>query len=415
MKLTKEEKSWVLYDVANSAFILIITATLPIYFRSMASSAGVADNVITALWGYATSISLLFLALLAPVLGAIADYKGYKKKLFFGFLLLAILSALTFTLVNQWQAFLFLFVLSRIGYSACNIFYDGMLVDVTTNERMDHVSTYGYAFGYIGSTIPFIVGVIIIFFGDKVGLTTQVATQISFAITILWWAVLTLPLLKNVKQTHYLEPTQNVVKTSFKRVGLTMKDIYKDKKLFFFIIAYFFYIDGVYTIISMATTYGGEVGIGDEMMLLALLVTQFVAFPFAILSVKLAKKFGTLNIIKICVAIYVFIAIFGFFLEHAWQFWFLAILIGTAQGGVQSLSRSYFGQLVPKERANEYFGFFDIFGKFADFMGPLIIATSTLMFNESRYGVLALVVLFVIGLYLLGKVQKIEDTEEVVS
>ncbi len=414
MKLTKEEKSWILYDVANSAFILIITATLPIYFRSLASGAGVADNVITAWWGYATSISLFLLALASPVLGAIADYKGYKKKLFLGFLGLAILAALSFTIVNTWQAFLFLYVLSRIGYSACNIFYDGMLVDVTTDDRMDMVSSYGYAYGYIGSTIPFIVGVIIIFFGDKVGLSTQHATQLSFFITILWWAVLSIPLLKNVKQVYYLEHTPHVVQTSFKRVGITMKDIYKDKKLFFFILAYFFYIDGVYTIISMATVYGGEVGIGDEMMLLALLVTQFVAFPFAIWSAKAAKRFGILNIIKLCVLVYVFIAIFGFFLEHTWQFWFLAIVIGMAQGGVQSLSRSYFGQMIPKEKANEYFGFFDIFGKFADFMGPTIIATSTLIFNESRYGVLALVVLFIIGLYLLGKVQNIENEEQLI-
>ncbi len=411
MKLTKEEKSWILYDVANSAFILIITATLPIYFRSMASSAGVVDNVITAWWGYATSISLILLAFLAPVLGAIADYKGYKKKLFLGFLTLALLAAISFTIVDTWQAFLFLYVLSRIGYSACNIFYDGMLIDVTTNERMDHVSSYGYAFGYIGSTIPFIIGVALIFFGDKIGLSTLFATQLSFIITIAWWAILSIPLLKNVKQVHYLEHTNNVVRTSFKRVGQTMKDIRKDKKLFFFILAYFFYIDGVYTIISMATVYGGEVGIGAEMMLLALLVTQFVAFPFAILSVKASKKWGILNVIKLCVLVYVFIAIFGFFLAHAWQFWTLAIVIGMAQGGVQSLSRSYFGQLIPKEKGNEYFGFFDIFGKFADFMGPMIIATSTLIFKESRYGVLMLVLLFIVGLSLLGRVQKIENLE----
>ena len=413
MKLTKEEKSWILYDVANSAFILIITATLPIYFRSMASGAGVADNVITAWWGYATSISLFLLALIAPVLGAIADYKGYKKKLFLGFLVLAILAALSFTIADTWQAFLFLFVISRIGYSACNIFYDGMLIDVTSNERMNHVSSYGYAFGYIGSTIPFIMGVLVIFFGENIGLGIQHATQLSFFITIVWWVIFTIPLIKNVKQVHYLEPTQKVVRTSFKRVGQTMKDIHKDKKLFYFIIGYFFYIDGVYTIISMATVYGGEVGIGSEMMLLALLVTQFVAFPFAIMSSHAAKRFGILNIIKVCVGMYVFIAIFGFFLEHAWQFWFLAILIGMAQGGVQALSRSYFGQLIPKEKGNEYFGFFDIFGKFADFLGPTIIATSTLIFNESRYGVLMLVVLFIVGLHFIGKVQKIEATEQI--
>ena len=411
MKLTKQERSWILYDVANSAFILIITATLPIYFRSIASAAGVEGHIITAWWGSATSISLFLLALVAPVLGAIGDYKGYKKKMFFGFLMMAILSALSFTIAQDWQAFLFLYILARIGYSACNIFYDGMLVDITTDERMDAVSSYGYAFGYIGSVIPFITGLVIIFMSDNLGLTTQVATQISFGITILWWFILSIPLLKNVKQIHYLEHTPRIVNTSFKRVFNTLKDIRKNPKLKFFILAYFFYIDGVYTIISMATSFGGEVGIDDTAMLLALLLTQFVAFPFAIFSISLAKKYGSLNIIKLGICIYMFVAIFGFFLAYEWQFWMLAIIIGMAQGGIQSLSRSYYGQLIPKEKANEYFGFFDIFGKFADFMGPLIITISSLVFKESRYGILFLIVLFIIGFRLLSEVQKIEKAQ----
>lgn len=406
MKLTKEEKSWILYDVANSAFILIITATLPIYFRSLAEGAGVSPNIVTAWWGSATSISLFLLALASPFLGAIADYKGYKKKLFFYFLMLGILASFSFILVSQWQAFLLLYIVARIGYSATNVFYDGMLVDVTSDERMDTVSSYGYAFGYIGSTIPFIVGLVLIFFNESLGLSVQHATQLSFAIIIAWWFLLSLPLLRNVKQVHYLEHQPQILKTSVKRVIQTFKDIRKNPKVKYFILAYFFYIDGVYTIISMATSFGGEVGIDDTAMLLALLLTQFVAFPFAILSAKMAKKYGSLNIIKICILVYGFVAIFGFFLAYEWQFWMLAIIIGMAQGGVQSLSRSYFGQMIPKEKANEYFGFFDIFGKFADFMGPLLITFSSLAFGHSKYGILFLIVLFAIGFYFLSKIDE---------
>lgn len=407
MKFTKQERSWMLYDVANSAFILIITATVPIFFRSIATSAGVEATTISSLWGLATSVSLFLLAILSPVLGAIADYKGYKKRLFTIFLIIALLGGISFSITTQWQAFLFAYVISRVGYSACNVFYDGMLVDVTENDRMDRVSSYGYAYGYIGSTIPFIIGLVFVLFYENFGIGIVLATQISFIITMVWWLVLSIPLLKNVKQNHYLPHQPKVVRTSFKRVFATMKSMRKQPKLFFFILAYFFYIDGVYTIISMATVFGGEVGINDQSMLLALLLTQFIAFPFAILASYLASKMSVLKLLKIYIIIYSGVALFGFFLTHEWQFWVLAIVIGTVQGGVQSLSRSYFGQLVPKENANEYFGFFDIFGKFADFMGPLLIAISGSLLGHSRYGILMLIILFAIGYYLLGKVQKL--------
>ncbi|CAM4287306.1 MFS transporter [Erysipelothrix aquatica] len=409
MKLTKQERSWILYDVANSAFTLIITATLPIYFRAMAESAGVADNIVSAWWGTATSISLLVLACLSPFLGAMADYKGYKKRLFVIGLLISVVSAFAFTFATDWQVFIALYIVARLGYSACNIFYDGMLVDITTDERMDHISSLGYAYGYIGSTIPFIAGILLIFFGEKIGISTQLATQLSFVIIIVWWLVLSIPLIKNVEQIHYLEKQDNIVTSSVSRVRKTLVDIKQSPRILFYILAYFFYIDGVYTIISMATAYGGEVGISSDQMLLALLLTQFVAFPFAIFSVNFAKRYSQIKVIKFYILMYMFIAVFGFFLKYTWQFWFLAILIGMAQGGIQSLSRSYFGQMIPKHKANEYFGFFDIFGKFADFMGPLIIAISSVVFGHSRYGVLLLVVLFIIGYALLTKVEKIEN------
>lgn len=407
MKFNKLEKSWILYDVANSAFVLIITATIPIYFRSLATD--VDSNVVTALWGSATSISLLILALFAPVIGAIADYKGYKKKLFIISLIIGIFGALSFTISTHWQAFLFFYIIARIGYSACNVFYDGMLVDITTDERMDAISSYGYAYGYIGSTIPFVVGLGLILGSDYIGIGTTFATQISFIITILWWGLLSIPLIKTFKQRYYLKPQRPIVSNAFKRVFETLKNIRKEPLIFTYIVAYFFFIDGVYTIISMATTFGGEVGIDDTQMLLALLLTQFIAFPFAILASKLADRYPVISIIKVYVLTYMGVALFGFFLQYAWQFWLLAIVIGMVQGGVQSLSRSYFGQIIPKDKANEYFGFFDIFGKFADVLGPLIISISSIIFKQARFGILGLIILFIIGYVLLNMVEKIDD------
>jgi UMF1 family MFS transporter len=286
-----------------------------------------------------------------------------------------------------------------------------MLVDVSSDERMDMISSFGYAFGYIGSTIPFIVGIVLILNAEAVGITTVLATQISFLITFLWWALLSLPMLRNVKQKFYLEPKPHIVAESFKRILITLGKIRKNKRMLYYIIAYFCYIDGVYTIISMATTYGGEVGIGQTQMILALLLTQFVAFPFAILAGMLAKKFGAIKLIKVYILIYMFACVFGYQLDQAWEFWFLAIVIGLAQGGIQSLSRSYYGKLVPKEESSEYFGFFDIFGKFADFLGPIILALAAQFLNSSKYGVLFLIVLFVIGYYFIHKVDKLERAE----
>jgi UMF1 family MFS transporter len=411
MKLTKAEKSWILYDIANSAFILSVTATIPIYFRSLAENAGVESNIVSAWWGTATSVAVIILAVMAPILGAIADYKGMKKKLFVAFLAMGILGAFSLAVTTDWMAFLLLFIIARVGYSACNIFYDSMLVDVSTDERMDMISSQGYAWGYVGSTIPFIVGIALIFI-KPFGISTTQATQISFLITAVWWGLLTIPMLKNVKQTYYLEPQPKVVSKAFSRVFLTLKKIFKNKKIFYYIVGYFCYIDGVYTIISMATTYGGEVGIGTTEMIGALLLTQFVAFPFAILAGVLAKKHGALKLLKFYILMYIGISLFGYQLDQAWEFWVLAVAVGIAQGGIQSLSRSFYGKLVPKNESNEYFGFFDIFGKFADFFGPMILAVMAVTTGSSRNGILALIVLFVIGYWMLVKVEKLDKAEK---
>lgn len=410
-KMTKEEKSWILYDVANSAFIMTLTATIPIYFRALATEADISATHATSIWGTCTSIAILILALLSPILGALADYQNMKKRIFMIFLAIGIGGGIAFTIAPNWITFLLFFIVSRIGYTACNVFYDAMLVDVTTDERMDQISSFGYAFGYIGSCIPFIAGIILILV-KPFGLTTLLATQISFVITIVWWFLLAIPLLKNVKQTHYLRPKKNIVKHSFRRLYVTFMKLKKNKRLLYYILGYFFYIDGVYTIISMATSYGGEVGIDSTQMILALLLTQIVAFPCAIWSGKLAERFGSIRIIKIFILIYCGICFYGYLLDSALDFWILAVLVGMCQGGIQALSRSYFGKLIPKKESSEYFGFFDIFGKFADFFGPLIISLCALIFHSSSYGVLALIFLFLIGLILIRKSEKLAKTEE---
>ena len=410
-KMTKEEKSWILYDVANSAFIMTLTATIPIYFRALATEAGISATHATSIWGTCTSIAILILALLSPILGALADYQNMKKRIFMIFLAIGIGGGIAFTIAPNWITFLLFFIVSRIGYTACNVFYDAMLVDVTTDERMDQISSFGYAFGYIGSCIPFIDGIILILV-KPFGLTTLLATQISFVITIVWWFLLAIPLLKNVKQTHYLRPKKNIVKHSFRRLYVTFMKLKKNKRLLYYILGYFFYIGGVYTIISLATSYGGEVGIDSTQMILALLLTQIVAFPCAIWSGKLAERFGSIRIIKIFILIYCGICFYAYLLDSALDFWILAVLVGMCQGGIQALSRSYFGKLIPKKESSEYFGFFDIFGKFADFFGHLIISLCALIFHSSSYGVLALIVLFLIGFILIRKSEKLAKTEE---
>ncbi|MCI9138494.1 MFS transporter [bacterium 1XD42-8] len=407
-KLNKREKSWVLYDVANSAFTLIVTATIPIYFRGLTENAGLSPSLSSSLWASVTAAAVLILAVFSPILGAMADYQNMKKKLFGFFLCLSLLGVFAFSLTRNWLLFLSLFLIARLGFAACNIFYDSMLIDVTTDERMDMISTYGYAWGYIGSCIPFTIGILLIL-TTPFGLSPMTATQVSFLITIIWWLVLSIPLFKNVKQSYFLEPRKDFISHSFHRLLHTFQKLKREKGLLFYVIGYFFYIDGVYTIISMATTYGGEVGIDDTAMILALLLTQFIAFPCSIYSGKLAEKFGTFKMIKLFIVMYIVICLFGFQLSKEWEFWALAVFVGICQGGIQALSRSQFGKMIPKEESSEYFGFFDIFGKFADFFGPLIVAVCAYFLNSSRYGILALIFLFLIGILFLSKSEKMME------
>ena len=423
-RFTKAEKSWIMYDWANSIYATnIMAAIFPIYFAMQADETG------NKLYGFAVSAAALVVAVLAPILGAIGDFSGMKKKLFAGFLVLGLVFTAVMAAFEDWRLMLVGFIFSRIGFSGSCLFYDSFLTDVTTPERMDRVSSWGYAMGYIGgSTIPFIISIAIMLLMNQ----SVLSYKIAILIVVVWWAVFSIPFLKNVKQQYSVEDApQALAKEAFRNAWKTFKDILKDKKILFFIIAYFFYIDGVDTIISMATNYGETLGLGAIGMILALLVTQIVAVPFSILFGNLAKKVGAMKMIAIAVCVYFVITILGFFMgfnieqaelsggdiEAALKlsstlFWILATLVGTVQGGIQALSRSYFGQLIPPERSNEYYGFLDIFGKFSCVIGPALYAATYAATGRASLGILSIIVLFFGGMVALFAGRKYMKAEE---
>lgn len=396
---TKQEKSWIFYDWANSAYSAIVTAAiLPTFFAAQAGAAGVDEVVYNVWWSWGTSAATLLVALLSPILGTIADYRDTKIRMFRFFLVMAIASTAMLALPVGWQGLLGIYMVTVIGFSGANVFYDSFLVDVTTSERMDRVSTYGFALGYIGgSTIPFLAAIALIMFGGKIGIGPETATRISFLLTAVWWLLFSIPMLKNVRQVYGVEPERHYIRGSFRRLGQTMRHIRSYKQLVIFLIAYFFYIDGVGTIIHMSTVYGKALGLDTQAMILALLVTQVVAFPCAILFGRLAERWGAKTMLYYGIGIYILVCFVGFSMVHEWQFWLLAVLVGTAQGGIQAISRSYYGKMVPKDKSAEFFGFFDIFGRFAAIMGPLLYGAITGLTRQPRYGVLSLLVLFIIG------------------
>lgn len=409
IKLNETEKSWVFYDWANSAYSLTVTSTiLPLYFKMVFQNAGGDASLSTAYWGYANSTSTLILAILAPILGTIADYRGYKKKFFSIFFLLGVTFTALIPIIpsDYWLMLLCFYIITAIGFSGSNVFYDAFLVDVTTENRMDKVSTLGFALGYIGSTIPFIISMTLVILAqfDKISLSLLSAFKISFIITAVWWTIFTLPMLKKVKQVHGINIEPNPVKNSFARLGSTFKNIKSHKQVFLFLLAYFFYIDGVDTIIKMATSYGSDLGIDSTSLLVILLATQFVAFPFALLYGKLSEKYKGKKMLYVGIIMYTIICIYAYFLDSTLDFWILAMLVATSQGGIQALSRSYFGKLVPKEKANEFFGFYNIFGKFAAIMGPLLVGIVTQITGSTNNGVFSIILLFIVGGFILMKV-----------
>lgn len=404
MKLTKTEKSWIMYDWANSAYsLVVVTAILPIYFKYVSGNAGVSSIDSTAIWGYTSSIATLIISILAPFLGTIADYMGYKKKIFSLFAISGVITTLGLALIpdNSWIALLIVYVISHMGFQGANVFYDGFLVDVTTDERSDKISSYGYGFGYIGSALLFIVVMVLQVTNGFSLLSTETVTKLCFVLTGIWWGLFTIPFLKNVKQVYGVPKQNHSIRRSVNRLLGTIRDIGQYRSVVFFLIAYFFYIDGVDTIFTMATAFGIDMGVSSDMLIIVLLVVNIIAFPFTILYGWLAQKFGTKTLIVAAIVVYSIICLYAMFMKTTLDFWILGILVGTSQGGIQALSRSYFSKIIPKEKANEFFGFYNIFGKFSAILGPVIFSTMTKITGKSQFGIASLMILFIIGGILL--------------
>ena len=400
LKLTPAERSWVLYDVGNSAFTLLIATIIPIYFNFLAEEAGLSNVQYLAYWGYAASAATLLVAVLGPVFGTLADTQGYKKPIFLLFLGVGLIGCIALGFAAHWLWFLLVFVVARVGYSGSLIFYDSMLSDITDADRMDHVSSQGYAWGYIGSCVPFVVCLALVLGAGSIGISQMTALNLALFITAVWWLVTTLPLLRQYKQVHFVEVREHAIQQSFARIGHTLRHLKEDRQVFWFLLAFFCYIDGVYTIIDMATAYGTALGLDTTGLLLALLVTQIVAFPSALVFGRLSGQYPSGTLIPVCIAAYAGIALFAFFLKHQWQFWVLAVVVGMFQGGIQALSRSHFAKIIPPEKSGEYFGLFDICGKGASFLGTMIVSVGSQLTGSANVGVGSLIVLFVVGFVL---------------
>ena len=408
-KLSKLDFKWILYDVGNSAFVLLTASILPIYFNSLATGQGLSETEYLTWWSYGTSIASVIVAIAGPIMGTLADFPKSKKKIFLANALGGAFLLFCFWIPKHWAVFLLLFVLCKILYSISLVIYDSMLVDVCPEDKMDEVSSKGYAWGYLGSCVPFIISLGLILGQANLGLSFSTLMLLVFTLNAGWWAFFTLPLAKSYHQIHSTPRSGAVFSQTFGRLGKTLKNIFHEKKVLYFILAFFFYIDGVYTIIDLATAYGTSLGLDQTGLLLALLLTQIVAFPSAILFGYLANSQPVSKLIKIGIIAYLCISIFALFMYTIWQFWVLAIAVGLFQGGLQALSRSYFARIIPKDQAGEYFGLYDIAGKGASFLGTTIVGIMTQLTGQQNIAVGTLAVLFIIGLVIFNKASKLED------
>ncbi len=423
-RLTPLEKNWILYDVGNSAFVLLVTTLLPIYFNGLASGAGLKEELYLSYWGYAGSIATVLVAIIGPICGTLSDRQGFKKPLLLLSILLGAGGCALMGIATGWLLFLIIYIVAKVGYNSSLVFYDSMLPEVTTRERMDDVSTQGYAWGYIGSVIPFAICLVLVLAGESFGLSQGNAIIVSLIITALWWIALSLPLLRSYKQTAAVDRGRNPLSDSFRQLVSTFRKAREQKHIFIYLLAFFFFINGVYTIIDMATAYGTALGLDTTGLLLALLLTQIVAFPCAILFGKLSAKHDSAKLMKICILCYTGITLFAVFLVTQWQFWVLATLVGMFQGAIQALSRAYLGKIVPPEQSGEFYGLMDICGKGAAFLGMLLIGlvnqlTAGIEINifgitlkNANIAVSVLVLLFFVGYLLFCKADKLTKQQK---
>ena len=403
IRFTEKEKSWIKYDVGNSAFVMLSATLIPIYFAALAGP----ESSIVVAWGFTESAASLLIALLMPFLGNIADVMGNKKKFLLGTAGTGIVACAALGIPLSASAFLVVYLIANVMLNSSMVFYDAFLVDAAQPQRRHAVSSAGYAWGYIGSCIPFVTCLVIVLFGDRLGISTLNGIRLSFLITALWWLAFTIPLLRKVKQVHGRQRSAFSRRTVIPEVLATLKYITKTKHLLLFMLAYFFYIDGVHTIIKMAVSFGSELGLDSTMMVLALLLTQIIAFPATIVYGRLAQRFGAWRMISIstlCYAAIVFYA--AFFLQSSREFWILAVAVGLFQGGIQAISRSYFSEIIPPDHADEFYGIFDIFGKYAAALGTFLIGFVTMITGNAQIGVFSLCIMFVIAFVLLMKMPR---------
>lgn len=403
--------AWTMYDWGNSAFATtIMAAVLPVYYTSVAAG-GLAPNMATAYWGYTSSISALVAAIISPILGALADFSGTKKRFLTIFMIIGVTATalLYFVQTGDWLLASLLFLFGNVGFAGSLVYYDGLLPHVARPDEIDQVSSKGYAMGYIGGGILLAINlVMIMFLPDWLGVDTALMTRLSFVTVAIWWFIFTLPLLLNVKEPPRRieagEEGMKPVQASFKRLTETFREIRHYRDLSLGMLAFWIYANGIGTIIVMATAYGNELGFGQTTLIGTLLMVQFLAAPFAFLFGWLAKKVGTIKGIYISLAVYTLISILGYFMYQEWQFWVLGAFVATVQGGSQALSRSMIGKMIPKSKSAQFYGFFSVFEKFASILGPFLFGVVSTLMGHSRLSIVSLIIFFAIGIFILTKV-----------
>ncbi len=409
----RDIRAWTMYDWANSAFATtMMAAVFPVFYATL-GAAGESGAIMTSRWGFTTALAALIAAVISPILGAVADFSGSKKKFLTIFMLLGAISTALLFLPNQpgdWLFASFIFIFANIGFAGSLVYYDALLPHVARADEIDQVSSRGYMMGYIGGGVLLAVNLVMIMVLPTIfpALGTGLMTRLSFVTVAVWWIVFSLPLLRRVKEPprkielgeEHLRPIQ----ASFTRLANTFKDLKKYRDLSMGLLAFWIYANGIGTIITMATIYGKELNFSDITLIGTLLMVQILAAPFAFLFGWLAKKIGTKKAIYLSLSIYSAIAIAGYFMYHEWQFWVLGAAVATVQGGSQALSRSMIGRMMPKSKSAEFYGFFSVFEKFASILGPAIFAVVSRIMNESRLSIASLIVFFLLGIYILTKV-----------
>jgi MFS transporter, UMF1 family len=408
----RETRAWAMYDWANSAFqCTIITAVFPVYYGSVAAD-GLPGATATARFATATTIALTIIALASPILGAYADYAGAKKRMLAAFMAVGVSATAAMVLIGQgeWRLALTLFVVANIGISGSFVFYDSLLPHVASDAEMDRVSSAGYALGYLGGGLLLVLNLLWIMKPGWFGLRDAgLASRVSFLSVAIWWVAFSIPLFRHVSEPP-VKPnpaalaTGNMVRASFVQLADTMREFRKYRQAGLMLLAFLIYNDGIGTIIRMAGIYGTEMNLPESALIGAIVMVQFVGIPFAVLFGKLAGRIGAKQAIFLSLLVYTGISIIGYNMTAAWQFYLLAFLVGTVQGGSQALSRSLFATMIPRHKSSEFFGFFAVFEKFAGIFGPAVFAVTVALTGSSRNAILSLIAFFVAGAALLSKV-----------